>query len=112
MTGHFPGVREKPLDVAALDADVEEELRAICGDSFTRRAVPNSKVSPPCSKARKEPRHGKSLNSPKGKFGGVSSSAKASLTADAPGLDEIDFSELAKLLKTDQDRRKKRIPRK
>lgn len=53
MEGQLPEVLDTKLDVDALDAEVEDELRAICGDKFAKRkkkfsaapkgAVPNRK---------------------------------------------------------------------
>lgn len=53
MEGQLPEVLDTKLDIDALDAEVEDELRAICGDKFAKRkkkfsaapkgAVPNRK---------------------------------------------------------------------
>ncbi len=111
MTEHFPGVRETRIDVAALDADVEEELRAICGDSFTRRSNPSSRGSAPSPKSSNTPRPNKAFNAAKRKDANRPS-VKASLKTDAPELDEMDFSELDELLKSDQIQGQKRRPQK
>lgn len=117
METHLPEVLDTKLDVDALDADLEEELRAICGDSFMKRPNPKSKNAS-SAPARPNAKIGAKPTKPSNfykdaNFGnrnqpGMKPALKTSKKDDLPELDDLDFSDLDELLKTDGKRGKKR----
>lgn len=98
--------RNAKFDMNALDADVEEELRAICGDSFAEFS--ESRMRKSARKSFGARGEAKSSKRPKG----VSHAAKAALKADDSELNDLDFSNLDELLQKDRIRPKKQFPKK
>lgn len=82
---HLPETPKAKFDVDALDAGLEDELRAICGDSFVKRDQKKK------SQSKSAPNAGK----PNFK------SLREQLDNVLPEVDSIDFSELDSLMDDD-----------